>query len=58
MSVAGYFRLAGPDARRILGEVATAVRSWRQVAAEWLGPDEIDPMAPAFAELDAANAYR
>lgn len=56
MSVAGFFRLTPTDARRILGEVARAVGAWRSVAAEWLPTDEVEAMAPAFAELETARA--
>ncbi len=56
MAVAGYFRLSGAAARAVLSEVATAVAGWRDVAAAWLGRDEIDSMSPAFSEL--ANVPR
>lgn len=51
MSVAPMFRLSAAAARRVLGEVAAAVRGWRAVAAQWLAPGEVDEMAPAFAGL-------
>jgi len=53
MSVAPMFRLSAADAGRVLREVAAAVRPWREVAARWLTPTEVERMAPAFAELDA-----
>lgn len=56
MSVAGFFRLTPTDARRNLGEVAVAVGTWRHVAAEWLPADEVEAMAPAFAEVETARA--
>lgn len=51
MSVAPMFRLSGPAARTVLHEVAAAVRTWRDVARQWLGPEEVERMAPAFDAL-------
>jgi len=57
MSVADYFRLSPEAARRIIGEVATAVSHWQQVAASHrLSAAEIGRMQPAFAELAAVTA--
>ncbi len=53
MSVAPMLRLSAADAGRVLREVGAAVRPWREVAARWLTPTEVERMAPAFAELDA-----
>ena len=48
---ASYFRLDAATARRVLGEVCTAVRGWRQVAtlAEvGMSPQDLEDFAPAF----------
>lgn len=51
MSVAPMFRLSGAAARTVLHEVAAVVRTWRDVARQWLGPEEVERMAPAFDAL-------
>ena len=49
LSVAGEFRLAPEDARRVASEVAAATARWAPVAERHgLGPDVIAAMRPAF----------
>lgn len=57
MSVAEYFRVSPSSADRILREVAHAVAGWRRAAAQYLGPREIDSMAPAFDELASVPGH-
>jgi serine/threonine-protein kinase HipA len=48
---AGYFRLDAAAARRVLGQVYTAVRGWRQVATSaevGMSPRDLEDFAPAF----------
>jgi serine/threonine-protein kinase HipA len=53
LAVAPHFRLDQARARAVLAEVATAVSTWRTVAAgHGLRANEINRMAPAFAALD------
>ncbi|MEO8887954.1 MAG: type II toxin-antitoxin system HipA family toxin [Jatrophihabitantaceae bacterium] len=55
MQVAAHFRVNDP--LRVLGEVARAVSTWRQVAAaNGLTRRDVDEMEPAFAQLDRARA--
>jgi serine/threonine-protein kinase HipA len=61
LNVAGYFELAGGEARQIASEVGKAVTPWRKVASKLgLTPGEIDRMASAFEheDLKAAAASR
>lgn len=51
MSVAPLFRVAAKAAATILREVADAVRTWHQVAGEFLSPRDIAGMEPAFGAL-------
>lgn len=56
-SQAEYFRLSIKDARRIAGETAKAVSSWRAVAAEaGASQASMDRMASAFEHEDLALA--
>lgn len=48
---AGYFRLDAAAARRVLGEVYTAIRNWKQVAtsaAVGMSAQDLDDFAPSF----------
>jgi len=57
MSVAGYFRLSDPDARRIITEVEAGTRDWRALAAIYeLPPKDIDLMTRAFESEQRAAA--
>lgn len=57
MEVAPLFRLGDGQARRILGEVATATAQWRAVArTAGLADAAIDEMAPAFEHPGAHDA--
>jgi serine/threonine-protein kinase HipA len=57
--VAGFFRIADGEAQGIIGEVARATRSWREVArAGGLGEEAIDQMGPAFEHDQAQEAGR
>lgn len=56
-SVAEYFGLASRAADVIIGEVATAIRGWRDVAtAAGANRKEIERMASAFEHADLARA--
>ena len=57
MSVAEYFGLKLPQARQIVAEVASAVLSWREVAAaNGLTEPQVDRMASAFEHDDLLKA--
>lgn len=57
LQVAGYFEVAQADARQIACEVATAVASWRTVAAALgLGTSQIDRMSSAFEHAEIRKA--
>jgi serine/threonine-protein kinase HipA len=58
-SVAGYFTLAGAEARKIAGEAGRAVSKWRQAAARvGLRKPEMERMASAFDHRDLKNALK
>lgn len=57
LSIAGYFRLRPPEARRIAAEVGAAVADWRNIAAaHGLTPAQVDRMASAFEHEDLRKA--
>ncbi len=59
VGVANYFGIERRAAARIIGEVASAVTSWRDVArAHGLGRTAIDRMESAFEHADADTAAR
>lgn len=59
LSVAEYFRLSQPQARKIAYEVARAVSRWRQeAAAAGIAKREIEGMASAFEHEDLAQARK
>lgn len=59
LSVAEYFELAPDEARRIAGEVGSAVSHWRARAAQFgIVPQEIERMASAFEHSDLILARR
>lgn len=58
---AARFQLTPEQARRVLGEVARAVRKWRDLAASQdvgLSAQELDDFAPAFEHSDLEDAVR
>lgn len=51
LSRASYFRLDASVARRVLGEVYTAIRNWQQVATSpevGMSPQDMEDFAPSF----------
>jgi len=57
LEVAGHFGITGEAARTVCGEVAAAVRGWREEAARHgIGPAEIERMESAFEHEDATFA--
>lgn len=59
LQVASYFEVSQEDAHQIAHEVATAVSSWRTVAANFCIPTtQIERMASAFEHTDQKKALR
>lgn len=59
MSATGYFRIAKPRAREILGEVESAVARWHEEGAViGMTTGELDQFADAFEHIERAAARR